>query len=74
LGKFWIPDDYIEGFTTELINEMKMITNEKILAKHDDLIDAISQLTLIETIAGDPVNRSDIDAMTYTAAKNSYIF
>jgi phage terminase large subunit-like protein len=74
LGKFWIPDDYIETFTTELIEEMKMITNEKILARHDDLIDAVSQLTLVNLMSTTPINSVDIDALTTKSYSNSYIF
>jgi predicted phage terminase large subunit-like protein len=74
LGKFWIPDDYIETFTTELLDEMKMITNEKILARHDDLIDAVSQLTLVNLLSATPINNTDIDALTTSSYSNSYIF
>jgi hypothetical protein len=50
MNKFWIPEDYMKDFVTELRAEMSMITNDSIKAKHDDLIDSIAQLTLAETI------------------------
>ena len=33
LGKFWIPEKYLKSLVTELIDEMSLITNDKILAK-----------------------------------------
>jgi phage terminase large subunit-like protein len=56
LGRFWIPNDIMKNFTEELIDEMSMITNDKILAKHDDLIDCIAQLTLIDIISTTSIN------------------
>ncbi len=72
MGKLWIPASYMKGFTEELLSEMSLITNDKILAKHDDLIDAISQLTLITILTTTPVATS-----TYSKKdklKNSYLF
>ncbi len=72
MGRFWIPGDIMHKFTEELLGEMAMITNDKILAKHDDLIDAISQLTLIDIIASTPI---DVKGLEDTGVqKNSYIF
>lgn len=72
LGKFWIPDTYMKNFTDELILEMSMVTNEKILAKHDDLIDSIAQLTLISILTQVPVAKnSEINRLD---SKNSYLF
>jgi phage terminase large subunit-like protein len=73
LGRFWIPNDIMENFTEELLNEMRMITNDKILARHDDLIDSIAQLTLINVIASSPITSdSNLDIME--AEINPYIF
>jgi len=71
MGKFWVPEGYMSSFVNELKNEMSMITNDKILAKHDDLIDSIAQLTLVKILTASPVasqvgNTREI--------KNSYIF
>jgi predicted phage terminase large subunit-like protein len=74
LGKFWVPEDYIEPFIAELMNEMSLITNEKILAKKDDLIDAVSQLTLVSLLNIQPVDNSRIDQLTNGSYKNSYMF
>ena len=73
LGRFWIPNDIMENFTEELLNEMRMITNDKILARHDDLIDSIAQLTLINVISAAPITSdSNLDIMEQE--NNPYIF
>jgi predicted phage terminase large subunit-like protein len=74
LGKLWLPDDYIGSFVAELKNEMMMITNEKILAKHDDLIDAVSQLTLVNILTVNSISHNYVDSLTRKSTKNSYIF
>jgi phage terminase large subunit-like protein len=74
MGRFWIPADIMENFTEELLNEMSMITVDKILAKHDDLIDAIAQLTLIDIIASTSIkDEPGLDIMDGEQT-NSYIF
>jgi phage terminase large subunit-like protein len=73
LGRFWIPNDIMKNFTEELLNEMRMITNDKILARHDDLIDSIAQLTLIDIIAATPINY-DENLDTIESEVNPYIF
>jgi hypothetical protein len=74
LGRFWIPEDIMNDFTEELLQEMSMITNDKILAKHDDLIDCIAQLTLIDIISSTAINSgSELDIID-TELSNSYIF
>jgi len=73
LGRFWIPEDTIKDFTEELVHEMELITNDSILCKHDDLIDSISQLTLIELISIEPIdfgNEIEYDKQD----NNPYIF
>jgi hypothetical protein len=72
MGKFWVPEDYMSSFVNELKNEMSMITNDKILAAHDDLIDSISQLTLVNLLIQTPVATSNNTSIT--PVKNSYIF
>jgi predicted phage terminase large subunit-like protein len=73
LGRFWLPDDIMHDFVEELLNEMRMITNDKVLARHDDLIDSIAQLTLINVIASTPLSsKSDLDIME--SSTNPYIF
>ena len=70
MGKLWVPENYMSNFVAELFDEMQLITNDKILAKHDDLIDSIAQLTLVNTISAAPVNNSDIGRVK--KAKNTY--
>ena len=72
LGRFWVPEDAISKFVEELLGEMSMITNDKILARHDDLIDSIAQLTLIEVIATTPITDNAI--IPQESFVNSYIF
>jgi phage terminase large subunit-like protein len=73
LGRFWIPNDIMKNFTEELLSEMRMGTNDKILARHDDLIDSIAQLTLINIISAAPViSDSNLDIMEVET--NPYIF
>ena len=74
MGKLWIPEDYMETFTAELKNEMNMITNEKILAKHDDLVDAIAQLTLIKVISAPAVQFNQENRVDLGSRKRSYLF
>jgi len=74
MGKFWIPDEYMKDFTDELLEELGLITNDKILAKHDDIIDAISQLTLIPMITAQPVGTKSNPASNDKDFKNSYLF
>jgi hypothetical protein len=38
---------------------MSMVTQDSILARHDDLIDSVAQLTLIEVIAATPIQDSE---------------
>ena len=70
LGRFWIPKDYLEKFTAELKHEMSLITNDSILCKHDDLIDSIAQLTLIEVISTTTNQTNNVE---YTI-NNPYVF
>ncbi len=72
MGKLWIPEKYLQTLTEELINEMSMITDDKILAKHDDVIDAIAQLTLVNILTQTPVRPTD--DTVYEESKNSYLF
>jgi len=72
LGKLWIPEMYLKSIVDELLDEMGLITNDKILAKHDDVIDAIAQLTLISMIIQQPVGEK-VD-LSPKKIKNSYLF
>jgi len=55
LGRLWLPKEYLKSFVEELKHEMSLITNDDILAKHDDLVDSIAQLTLIDVLNVTPV-------------------
>jgi len=77
--KFWIPKDYIKEFVDELLHEMSFITNKAIKAKHDDLLDSIAQLTLIEPmyVGSDfiePIENDDFIFNQQIDYKNPYIF
>ena len=74
MGKFFVPEDYMQSFVAELKNEMMMITNDKILSKHDDIIDSISQLTLINILIQSPVIPSQLQSTTSGTGRGSYIF
>lgn len=74
LSRFWIPEDYIQSFTDELIHEMSLITNDKILVKHDDLIDSIAQLTMIDMISVKPIESNNDLYYNNDSIKNPYIF
>ena len=73
LGRFWVPENAIPNFTKELLSEMSLITNDAILCKHDDLIDSVSQLTLIEVIAATPI-QDNIGIIDREPQKCSYYF
>ena len=72
-GKFFIVRDGGNSrFVNELLDEMQQITNDKIYAKHDDLIDSIAMLTQIDIIyTGD--DKYDENYIEYNN-KNPYIF
>jgi len=76
--KFWIPEDYLDSFTEELLYEMNFITNKAIKAKHDDLLDSIAQLVLAEPMyAGVSVEEDDEFLgvqLGYNTYENPYIF
>jgi predicted phage terminase large subunit-like protein len=72
LGRFWLPEDRMEKFTEELLNEMAMVTNDGIKARHDDLIDSISMLTLIEVISTTPITEDSY--LDDQEISNPYIF
>ena len=74
LGRFWIPEDYMQSFTDELLHEMGLITNDKILSKHDDLIDSVAQLTLIDMISVSPIATGSDLGYNNSEYKNSYAF
>ena len=63
----------MESFVEELKLEMSMITNDKILAKHDDIVDSIAQLTLVNVLVQTPVAESNVSNV-YKERKNSYLF
>lgn len=73
LGRLWIPEKTNSLFD-ELLSEMSMITNDKIFARHDDVVDALAQLTLIDLITGTPVSSDNSLAMFNSNIKNPYIF
>jgi len=73
LGKLWLPKTHIKDFVNELKHEMELITNESILAKHDDLVDSISQLTLIDISYNEPIDY-DSDLSFYQNYNNPYVF
>ena len=73
LGKLWLPEKDT-SLKTELVSEMNMITNDKIFAKHDDVIDALARLTLVDIITGTPVGTETALTINYQPFKNPYLF
>ncbi len=53
IGKFWLPKNSYKKQVEELKYQMSMVTNEKIRAKHDDVLDTIAQLGLVDLIGAD---------------------
>lgn len=51
--KFYIPNRGAEEYISELFDEMNGVTQSKIYAKHDDALDAISMVALVELIYKD---------------------
>ena len=72
LGKMWVPDDYAGEFVEELLHEMSMTTDEKVRARHDDIVDSLAMLTLIPIVAAQPVAESEL--LEETAYVNPYLF
>jgi predicted phage terminase large subunit-like protein len=73
LGRFWVPENAIENFVGELLGEMSLVTNDAILSKHDDVLDAVAQLTLIEVISANPI-KDDAGIIDEEPTVSSYIF
>ena len=73
LGKLYVPEDYMSSFVEDLKQEMSMITNDKILAKHDDLVDSIAQLTLVNVLVQTPIAGGN-ELISREPRKNSYLF
>jgi hypothetical protein len=77
-SSFWISDsgsnedDYL-ALTKELFEEMKLITNNGILASRDDVLDSIAQLTLIEIVLPD-INVDEHSEDDIIEWKNPYEF
>ena len=72
LGRFWVPEDTIEDYVEELIHEMEGITNDAILCKHDDLLDSVAQLTLIDTISVTPIRTGEEESFNSNEYVNPY--
>jgi len=70
MGKFWVPESYMASFVDELFSEMSLITNDKILSRYDDLIDAVAQLTLVNITSITPIATSQLTQIK--KAKNTY--
>lgn len=73
LGKLWLPEEK-SSLVMELEGEMSMITNDKIFAKHDDVVDALAQLTLVELISGSTPVISELGTNYSSAFKSPYVF
>lgn len=71
LGKLWLPENSYKKEVEELKYQMSMITNDSIKAKHDDLLDTLAQLGLIDLIGSDVIeNNYPTRVVEY---KNPYI-
>jgi predicted phage terminase large subunit-like protein len=60
MGKMWMPTDYANSFIDELKHQMSMTTEEKVRAKHDDVLDSLATLTLVPMMNVQPIRESDI--------------
>jgi len=69
LGRLWLPKEHLKPFVNELIHEMSLITNDSILAKHDDLVDSLAQLTLINVLSVTPIDYNN----DFTGEPNEFI-
>jgi len=75
LGRFWIPEDTCKAFVDELKHEMSMISNDSILCSHDDVLDSVAQLTLIDMVSVGSVEYEDNEFMGGdNGLINPYIF
>lgn len=71
LGKLWLPKNSYKKEVEELKYQMSMITNDSIKAKHDDLLDTLAQLGLVDLIGSDVISNDDsVDTYKYV---NPYI-
>lgn len=73
-NKLYFPTDVSKDFIGELKNQMMGVSVDKIFSKHDDLIDALSQLTLIDIISGTPIGDGIIGSSFESTRKNPYVF
>jgi len=75
-GKLFLPTDMCIPLVNELRSEMEGVSLDKIFSRHDDVLDAVSQLTLIDIIAGTPIESGNVSSFSggQQAAKNPYVF
>jgi predicted phage terminase large subunit-like protein len=60
MGKFWVPEDYATAFVEELLHEMSLTTDEKVRARHDDVLDSLATLTLVPMLPVQSIKQADI--------------
>ena len=53
VGKLWLPKNAYKKQVEELKYQMSMVTNDSIKAKHDDLLDTLAQLGLVDLVGSD---------------------
>lgn len=71
IGKLWLPKNTYKKQVEELKHQMSMVTNDSIKAKHDDLLDTLGQLGLVDLIGSDVLSTESLSS-NYVY-KNSYI-
>ena len=59
LGKLWLPKHSYKRQVEELKHQMSMVTNSEIKAKHDDLLDTLGQLGMIDLIGSDVIDKDE---------------
>ena len=70
VGKLWLPKDSYKSQVNELLHQMSMCTQDSIKAKHDDLLDTLAQLGLVDLIGSDIITQEEENSYEYV---NPYI-
>lgn len=59
IGKLWLPKNAYKKQVEELKHQMSLVTHDGIKAKHDDLLDTLGQLGLVDLIGSDVMDPSE---------------
>ena len=70
MGKLWLPKNAYKTQVNELLHQMSLCTQDSIKAKHDDVLDTLAQLGLVDLIGSDIITQEEDEAYEYV---NPYI-